>query len=102
MKINIPFNTYHIFSQYFVYHKTLELAPKLFNSDKCTGLSPKSWAAICALWENMVVVLVLEEEGGGTESSSQDDLMINDLLTSPATKVSYYHGRRQDLNHLQS
>jgi hypothetical protein len=50
----------------------------------------------------MVVALVLAEEGGGVESSSKDYLKTNDLPTFPATNISYYHGRRQDLNHLQS
>lgn len=57
MKINIPFNTYHISSQYFVYQKVLELAPKLFNSWQMHWpLSQELGSNLCSLWE----------DGGGT------------------------------------
>lgn len=84
MKINIPFNTYHISSQYFVYQKVLEQAPKLFISwQMLWPLSKELGSNLCSVGEYGSGV-----NAGGRESSSQDHLKTRKLGTSPATKVS--------------
>lgn len=98
LKINIPFNTYHISSQYSVYQKVLKLAPKLFNSwQMCWPLSKELGSNLCSVCEYGGGM-----RAGGEEKSSQEDLKTCDLVTFPATKFSYCHSWRQDLNCLQS
>lgn len=84
MKINIPFNTYHISSQYFVYQKVLEQAPKLFSSwQMLWPLSKKLGSNLCSVGEYGSGM-----NAGGGESSSQDHLKTREFGTVPATKVS--------------